>query len=71
MIHGSCVVPSLLVSSVFSSVTDKLERRKDSQEVCEAERVVQLVFSLTLKSWWGMDLHSSVLNGVLYAPTLL
>lgn len=42
MIHGGCIVPSLPVSSMLSSVTDKLEKRKDSQEVYEAERVVTI-----------------------------
>lgn len=63
---------------MFSFVTDKLERRKDSQEGCEAERAVTIERSCpagflahSFKSWWGMDLHSSVLNGVLYAPTHL
>lgn len=42
MIRGGCIVPSLPVSSMCSSVTDMLERRKDSREVCEAERVVTI-----------------------------
>lgn len=59
MIHGGCIVPSLPVSSMFSSVTDKLERRKDSQEGCEAERAVTIERSCPA----GFLAHSLSLGG--------